>query len=159
SNTVMTTNSFKHFLRTQTKKILFVFIIILTGNISFSQSQTQRPARILFLLDASSSMLGDWTKNETRFKAAARLISTIADSIHAVNPDVAFAVRVFGSQYPAQEKNCFDSRLEVSFSSSNNAQIQTRLNYIQPRGYSPIAWALKETAEKDFTEGNLYAYS
>jgi len=155
----MTTNSFKHFLRTQTKKILFVFIIILTGNISFSQSQTQRPARILFLLDASSSMLGDWTKNETRFKAAARLISTIADSIHAVNPDVAFAVRVFGSQYPAQEKNCFDSRLEVSFSSSNNAQIQTRLNYIQPRGYSPIAWALKETAEKDFTEGNLYAYS
>ncbi len=125
----------------------------------FSQQVEQKPARILFLMDASSSMLNEWKAPETRFKAAARIVSAIVDSIHAVNSDVAFAVRVFGNQYPAQEKNCFDSRLEVPFNLANEGQIKARLQYLNPKGFSPIAWSLKETAEKDFIESDRYAYS
>lgn len=135
-----------------------IFLLVCNHKL-YAQPEVQKPARILFLLDASSSMLGNWTNTETRFKAASRIITSISDSIHAVNSDVAFAVRVFGNQYPAQEKNCFDSRLEVPFGYSNSRQIETRLKYLNPRGFSPIAWSLQETAENDFTESNRYAYS
>lgn len=135
-----------------------IFLLLCTVKLH-AQPEIQKPARILFLLDASSSMLGTWQNNETRFRAASRIITAISDSIHAVNNDVAFAVRVFGNQYPAQEKNCFDSRLEVPFGYSNSRQIETRLKYLNPRGFSPIAWSLQETAENDFTESNRYAYS
>lgn len=126
---------------------------------TYAQTEVLKPARILFLLDGSSSMLDTWNAPENRFNTASRLIAAIVDSIHAVNKDVAFAVRVFGNQYPAQEKNCFDSRLEVPFGISNEAQIRARLKYLTPRGFSPIAWSLKETAELDFTESSSYAYS
>ncbi|WP_118949949.1 vWA domain-containing protein [Taibaiella helva] len=137
-----------------------IFLLMLACSApGFAQPEAEKPARILFLLDASSSMLGDWNAPENRFHAASRLISSIVDSIHKVNPDVAFAVRAFGSQYPAQDKNCYDTRLEVPFGLNNEGQIKTRLRYLVPRGYSPIAWSLKETAENDFIESNAYAYS
>lgn len=138
---------------------VWVLLLLLSSIPAFPQEIKQKPARILFLMDASSSMLTEWKTPETRFQAAARIVSAIVDSVHAVNGDVAFAVRVFGNQYPAQEKNCFDTRLEVPFNLANDAQIKARLQYLHPKGYSPIALSLKETAEKDFTESDAYAYS
>lgn len=131
----------------------------LLANISSAQPEIQKPARILFLLDASSSMGNSWIDATTRFQTAGRIINTIVDSIHRVNPDVAFAIRVFGNQFPSQEKNCLDSRLEVPFSLGNDGQIKARLKYLSPRGYSPIAWSLQQAAELDFKENNQYAYS
>jgi hypothetical protein len=124
-----------------------------------AQEMNEKPARILFLLDASSSMQYDWNEGKTRFQIASDIINAIVDSIHQVNKDVAFAVRVFGGQYPAQMKNCFDTKLEVSFNYANDEQIKTRLKYIKPLGYSPIALSLKETAENDFVRSHNYAYS
>ncbi|WP_162903055.1 vWA domain-containing protein [Taibaiella koreensis] len=138
---------------------LVLWLLITCAGKLYAQPEVQKPARILFLLDASSSMLSDWNTTENRFHAASRLITAIVDSIHKVNPDVAFAVRAFGNQYPAQDKNCYDTRLEVPFGLSNEVQIRARLKYLVPRGYSPIAWSLKETAENDFTESNAYSYS
>lgn len=138
---------------------LFFVLAMMPPAKSYAQPEAQKPARILFLVDASSSMLSNWTPAETRFKAASRMISALVDSIHQVNKDVAFAVRVFGNQYPAQEKNCYDTKLEVPFNLGNDEQIRARLRYLTPLGYSPIAWSLKETAEKDFVESNLYSYS
>lgn len=132
---------------------------ILAAGRSYAQPVAQKPARILFLLDASSSMLNDWAGRENRFHAASRVIGAIADSIHIINPDVAFALRVYGNQFSAQDKNCYDSRLEVPFGYNNVERIQTRLRYLQPMGFSPIAWSLAQTAENDFTESNKYAYS
>ncbi len=141
------------------RKIVLSLIVAGLMQGVYAQTPTQKPARILFLLDASSSMLDNWTDRESRFAAAGRIISTIADSIQNINREVAFAVRVFGSQYPAQEQNCFDSRVEVSFNNGNASQVRTRLQYLTPRGYSPIAWSLKQTAEDDFNESDQYAYS
>jgi hypothetical protein len=139
--------------------VTLLVLLLANSYPALSQQVKQKPARILFLMDASSSMLSEWKAPESRFKAASRIVSAIVDSIHAVNSDVAFAVRVFGNQYPAQDKNCFDSRLEVPFNLANDEQIKARLRYLNPRGFSPIAWSLKETAEKDFTQSDAYAYS
>lgn len=137
---------------------LLVLLICLSGKV-FAQPEMQKPARILFLVDASSSMLGEWSPQENRFAAAARIINSIVDSIHKINTDVAFGVRVFGNQFPAQDKNCFDTKLEVPFKLANDEQIKARLKHIYPLGSSPIALSLKEAAEKDFVLSNQYAYS
>jgi len=128
-------------------------------NPGYAQRNVTKSARILFLLDASSSMGNSWADSTSRFGTASRIVNKIVDSIHKVNPDVAFAVRVFGSQFPAQDKNCFDSRLEVTFNLGNDEQIKARLKYLTPRGYSPIAWSLQQAAEQDFREDDRYAYS
>ncbi|WP_146146656.1 vWA domain-containing protein [Taibaiella chishuiensis] len=138
---------------------ILLIISMLAAYRSFGQPEAQKPARILFLLDASSSMLSDWQGRENRFHAASRIIGAIADSIHGINPDVAFALRVYGNQFPAQDKNCYDSRLEVPFGYNNVERIQARLRYLHPMGFSPIAWSLAQTAELDFTESNSFAYS
>ena len=137
--------------------IVVCFVLLLTSNILMAQ--VQKPARILFLLDASSSMGNSWSDANTRFQTAGRIVNTIVDSIHKVNPDVAFAIRVFGNQFPAQEKNCYDSKLEVEFNLGNDEQIKARLKYLTPRGYSPIAWSLQQAAEQDFKEDDHYSYS
>jgi len=149
-------------LRINVKRISGILIIafaFLCSNISLAQPEVQKPARILFLLDASSSMGNSWIDATSRFQTAGRIINTIVDSVHRVNPDVAFAIRVFGNQYPSQEKNCFDSRLEVPFNLANDGQIKARLKYLSPRGYSPIAWSLQQAAEQDFREDDRYSYS
>lgn len=122
-------------------------------------SQNQKPARILFLLDASGSMSQPWSAQTTRFQAASKIIVEIMDSIQAVNPDVAFALRAFGDQYPAKDSNCTDTKLEVAFGYKNESQISTRLQWIFPQGFSPIALSLQQAAENDFTEDDQYAYS
>ncbi len=124
-----------------------------------AQNAQEKPARILFLVDASGSMSEIWLKKESRFQAASRIISGIMDSINNLNQDVAFAVRVFGAEYPSVDENCFDTKLEVPFRNQNHSQIKTRLQNIRPKGFSPIAYSLKETAEKDFIQSNQYAYS
>lgn len=125
----------------------------------YAQQQADKPARILFLLDGSSSMVNKWDTQQSRLEAAAGLITAIADSIHMVNQDVEFALRVFGHQHGVNEKNCYDTKLEVGFGMQNVPQIKTRLAYIYPQGYSPIAWSLKEAALEDFKESGKYAYS
>jgi hypothetical protein len=152
-------DNFKRIGKKEWLSIVFFIVMAMLPIRMYAQPEIQKPARILFLIDASSSMLNNWTPSETRFNTASRVISSIVDSIHKVNTDVAFAVRVFGNQYPAQEKNCYDTKLEVPFNLGNDAQIKARLKYLKPLGYSPIAWSLKETAEKDFIESDQYAYS
>ncbi|RYZ14738.1 MAG: VWA domain-containing protein, partial [Sphingobacteriales bacterium] len=142
-------------------RIIGMFLLVMAMLPAYVSGQTEnhKPARILFLVDASSSMTSEWIGKESRFQAASRVINALVDSIHRVNTDVAFAVRVFGNQYPSQDKNCYDTKLEVPFNLGNDAQIKARLSYLKPLGYSPIAWSLKETAEKDFTESSNYSYS
>jgi len=146
-------------LKTTVIFIVWLILSVLSPGSHATAQETGKPVRIMFLVDASSSMMKEWNGTENRFQAAVRLITAIVDSTYAINGDAEFAVRVFGHQYPAQEKNCYDSRLEVSFNKQNIDQIKARLQYITPIGYSPIAWSLKETATEDFGQSQQYAYS
>ncbi|OSZ82616.1 hypothetical protein CAP35_04945 [Chitinophagaceae bacterium IBVUCB1] len=140
-------------------KCLLVFVFLLNGNALFAQKNDVKQPRILVLLDGSSSMSYEWTKDESRFKAASRIILSLIDSMYKVNKDVEFALRVYGHQYPSQQNNCFDTRLEVMFSKNNLDQMGMRLDALEPIGVSPIAFSLKEAAEWDFEKPYLNTYS
>jgi hypothetical protein len=146
------------------QKKLKYFLIIMIGFsflnpfVCFAQSSIKK-TRILFLIDASSSMTYSWNPTNTRFQVASNILLNIIDSIYTINNEVEFAVRAYGTQYSAQEKNCFDTKLEVPFNYQNVSQIKTRLQYIKPYGFSPIAYSLQQASENELNNSSFYDYS
>ncbi len=143
------------------KKTILIWIVVgfffVAGRLLAQQHQQSNTkpvekTRILFIMDASQSMLGKW-QGEEKFVIARRLLSQVLDSIKQVkNIDV--ALRVYGNQkrYPPQD--CNDTKLEVPFGNSNNIErIKYRLKHIHPKGTSPIAASLAK-ARFDFPNCN-----
>jgi hypothetical protein len=124
-----------------------------------AQAQATKRTRILFLVDASSSMTYNWVGTDNRFAAAATIITAVMDSIYAINNEVEFALRVYGSQYPSQEKNCTDTKLEVGFNLQNASQIKQRMKYITPLGSSPIAFSLLTASNEELSNTDNYEYN
>ena len=135
------------------KKINFLLFISFTISIADVEAQSNREApkltRILFLLDASGSMLARWEK-DLRINTAKKLLSDIVDSLEQ-RKNLQLALRVYGHQHPKRVKNCKDTKLEVPFSPNNHGQIKKKLKLIQPKGVTPIAYSL-EQASNDFPE-------
>ncbi len=104
-------------------------------------------------------MTYNWNKDLTRYQVASSILLQIVDSIYSINNEVEFAVRAYGTQYPSQDKNCFDTRLEVPFNMQNVLQIKSRMSYLQPIGYSPIAYSLRQAAENELNNSQQYDYS
>lgn len=117
------------------------------------QQKLPEKTRILFLLDGSGSMLAPWG-NELRINVAKRILGDLVDSLK-VNNKVELALRVYGHQYPSKEQNCRDTRLEVPFNGANHDQIIQRLQYIYPKGTTPIAFSLQQAAN-DFPNDDTY---
>lgn len=128
---------------------------------SWSQQgfKTEKQPRILILLDGSSSMLQQWTKDEQRFKTAGRIITTLIDSVYGVNNEVEFGLRLYGHQSPVKDNNCFDTKKEVIFSKDNLTQMSLRLDALHPYGVSPIAYSLKQAALEDLVDLKENKYS
>jgi len=144
------------FLRNVFFILLFTIIVIP----AFSQPRSEyKQYRILILLDGSSSMVQQWNEKDSRFQIASHIITRLMDSVYHFNPDVEFALRVYGHQHGVPENNCFDTRREVAFSKDNYTQMDLRLEALHPIGVSPIAYSLKVAAEEDFNDSYNYAYS
>lgn len=109
--------------------------------------------RILFLLDGSGSMLGNW-EGTTRIMAAKRLLSDMVDSLR-IDPGVELALRVYGHQYHRRLQNCQDSKLEVGFNQNNHDLIIRKLRDITPQGTTPIAYSLQQL-KNDFPSDNTF---
>lgn len=124
-----------------------LFLILVGGQTLSAQKQN---VRILFVFDASQSMLGRW-QSATKMQIAVRLLNELVDSLKK-EPHVDLALRVFGHQknYPPQD--CDDSKLEIPFAKNNHERIKNFLSTIQPRGTTPIALSLEATAN-DFPRG------
>ncbi|GAB3636166.1 hypothetical protein GCM10027422_17560 [Hymenobacter arcticus] len=103
--------------------------------------------RILFLLDASGSMMAPW-EGKPRWEVAKRLLAKMADSLNTY-PNLELGLRVYGHQSPNAEQNCEDSRLEVPFAPKNAAAIKARLKTLKAQGNTPITYSLEQSA-KDF---------
>jgi hypothetical protein len=116
-------------------------------------------SRILILLDGSGSMRQSFADGSEKFKTGCEIIGRIMDSVYAVNKDAEFSLRVFGHQHPVSENDCSDTKNEVPFGRNNKAAIVEHLKAIHPLGVSPIAYSLKEAAEKDITDEMFNAYS
>jgi hypothetical protein len=104
-------------------------------------------------------MIQKWPSGKEKYKAADELILRLMDSIYAVNPDVEFALRVFGHQYTVDQNNCYDTKTEVPFSKDNKIQMSLRLEDIRPLGVTPISYALLQAAKFDLVDEERNAYS
>lgn len=133
------------------RSINIALIVIVSLFSAFASAQQkpeiQETTRILFILDASKSMNGQWQKQQ-KFKIATSILSQVLDSLKG-SENLEVALRVYGHQRNYPPQNCNDSKLEVPFAKNNFEKIKQRLKYLSPRGTTPIAMSL-ERAKTDF---------
>lgn len=132
-------------------KNLFLYLIfIITVSAGYSQqkqSDSPQKTRILFLIDGSNSMNGDWN-NEGRWEAAKGILENLVDSLK-VYKNLELGLRVYGHQTYKAQQNCKDTKLEAPFSIGNHEAIKAKLDDIKPKGVTPLAYSLEQCA-KDF---------
>jgi Ca-activated chloride channel family protein len=98
--------------------------------------------RILFVLDASYSMLKNWG-TENRWEIAKRVLGEMADSLQQYD-NAEFGLRIFGHQSGTGEHNCRDSRLEIPVGKHKPAEIREKLKSVQPKGITPIVYSIQQ---------------
>jgi len=130
-----------------------LLFIAITSSAQEVQQKIPAKTRILFLLDGSGSMLASWGETD-RMTAAKTLLAELVDSLRN-NTNLQLALRAYGHRYSRGAQNCKDTKLEVSFSPSNHQLIIQKLERIQPKGTTPIAYSLQQAAN-DFPETGGY---
>lgn len=136
------------------QRIAIITFLIVSFHSLFAQKQPEpkpRPiptTRILFIFDASQSMLGRW-QSDTKFNIAKRIMSELLDSLAYVK-NIELGLRVYGHQSHFPPQDCKDTKLEVPFGPDNAAKIKSKLRTVSPRGTTPLAYSLEQSA-KDFT--------
>ncbi|MCG8699120.1 MAG: VWA domain-containing protein [Bacteroidales bacterium] len=112
---------------------------------SYSPRKQDPPdTRILFIFDASQSMMGMWD-SDRKINIARKTMLSIVDSLEKVS-NVQMALRIYGHQSPVPPQDCGDTRLEVPFGKNNAGRIRQELRYVNPKGTTPIAISLKAGA-------------
>ncbi len=136
------------------KAVRIVFLTLITFTYCASYAQLTTPpkyippdTRILFIFDASQSMLGYWETNR-KITIARDVLIHMIDSLEHLN-NVQMALRLYGHQKPVPPQDCDDTRLEVPFGKGNAPRIRQELRYVTPKGTTPIAHSL-EMGAKDF---------
>jgi len=136
------------------KRILYkLFFLFITFNFITYNSFSQKPeekkptTRILFVFDASQSMLGEW-ETDTKINIARNFLIKMVDSLEQL-PNVMMAIRIYGHQSPVPPQDCEDTKLEVAFAPNNGTRIRQKLRFITPKGTTPIAHSL-ELCGNDF---------
>ena len=136
------------------RKLLLISCFLMISLISTGQQNTEIPVpttRILFVFDASQSMYGRW-QSDMKMHIAQKLLGNVLDSLNNIE-NLEMALRVYGHQKPFPPQDCDDTRLEVPFGKNNVSRIKYKLSTINPKGTTPIAYALSQ-ASSDFTACN-----
>ena len=131
------------------KFLLYLLITALAvkANAQMINAFEGRKTRILFLLDASGSMLAEMEESN-RWSVAVTLLSRMVDSLRGVK-DVELGLRVFGHNKPNSMRDCHDTKLEVPFAPFNHKSFRKTLRSIKPLGFTSITQSLLAT-EDDF---------
>ena len=131
---------------TSKKSIIFFILSILLSVEVFSQKKQEPVNRILFVFDASQSMLGRWQSGR-KIDIAKQLLTNITDSLKDVK-NLELGLRVYGHQRSFPPQDCDDTRLEINFIPSNvfADRIKGKLSMIRTKGTTPIAKSLEEAA-------------
>jgi len=132
---------------TNKKSIIIFFILSILLSVEvFSQKKQEPVNRILFVFDASQSMLGRWQSGR-KIDIAKQLLTNITDSLKDVK-NLELGLRVYGHQRSFPPQDCDDTRLEINFIPSNvfADRIKGKLSMIRAKGTTPIAKSLEEAA-------------
>ncbi len=131
------------------KHIFFILFI----SLSFFTSAQKKPAvkftRILFVFDASKSMIAKH-ENTTRMDGAKNLFFKFIDSL-SKDKTLQFALRMYGHTVKYPPGDCKDSKLIVPFGINNIALIKEKVKAASPTGITPIEHSLTESAN-DFKD-------
>ncbi len=129
------------------KKIIIsiiLFSICINASITAPPKKEPPRTRILFIFDASFSMAGEW-ENEKKINLARKTLFDIVDSLND-KENIQMALRIYGHQSPVPPQDCKDTKLEVSFRNNNANAIKQKLNFIDPKGTTPISYSLEQGA-------------
>ncbi|MFN5217587.1 MAG: vWA domain-containing protein [Sphingomonadales bacterium] len=127
--------------------LLFSVFIAVTASSQIQNAFPGKKTRILFLLDASGSMVAEMGKTN-RWAVSVTLISRMVDSLRLVE-NCEVGLRVFGHGKPITMRDCYDTKLEVPFAPNNHKGFITKLRQVKPLGFTSITQSLLATA-KDF---------
>ena len=127
------------------KILIFIGLILLSSNL-YPQKKQEPVNKILFVFDASQSMLGRWQSGR-KIDIAKQLLTNITDSLKDVK-NLELALRVYGHQRSFPPQDCDDTRLEINFIPSNifAERVKGKLSMIKAKGTTPIARSLEEAA-------------
>ncbi|WP_241499080.1 vWA domain-containing protein [Rufibacter ruber] len=132
---------------------LWLLCLLLWGTATPAAAQNKQPppkkTRLLFLLDASGSMLAKWEESQ-RWQVAKTMLARMADSLDSYK-NLEIALRVYGHQSTVAQKNCKDTKLEVPFAPHNSENVKKKLQQIVPKGNTPLTYSLAQSAN-DFPE-------
>jgi Ca-activated chloride channel family protein len=124
--------------------VLFALLFAPAARAQNAAPEKPKVTRILFLLDASGSMMAPW-EGQPRWNVAKRMLAKMVDSLNAY-PNLELGLRVYGHQFPNSEKNCQDSKLEVPFAPRNAKAIKDKLTILKAQGNTPITYSLLQSA-------------
>ena len=142
------------------KKTLFnislslLLLLCVAIKISAQTEPIEKPkkplTRLLFIFDASNSMIGMW-ESDSKINVARRILISLLDSLDKVD-NLELALRCYGHQSVVPPQDCNDTRLEIPFAKNNGLRIKNRIQNIHPKGTTPIARSLAAAAD-DFPKG------
>lgn len=111
---------------------------------------SKEPTRILFVFDASKSMVNT-VQGTTRMEGAKLLFFRFVDSLSKY-PNYKFALRMYGHTVAYPPGDCNDTKLVVPFNAKNAInQIKLKIANASPTGITPIEHSLVEAAN-DFPD-------
>ncbi len=122
-------------------------ILFLMGALVSLPLKASAKTDIMYILDASGSMRAAM-EGRTQMDVAKQSIKA---SIESIPPETQVALRVYAHRVEQTDKaaSCVDTELLIPFSPLNKADFSAKVDALQPKGYTPIAYSLQQT-ELDF---------
>jgi hypothetical protein len=123
------------------RKTLFIVPALL---LFLAAASAEAKTDIEFVLDASGSMraaMGGSTQMEIAKQ-------TIKSTIATIPPETHVALRVYAHRVEQSDKagSCVDTELMIPFGPLNTSAFGGKVDSIQPKGYTPIAYSLQQVA-------------
>lgn len=112
------------------------------------------PGSLALILDSSDSMAQADVTGGTRMDAAK---SALHDVVNGLNEDQQVTLLAYGSRESSapdnKAKGCQDVSVLAPLGSANKDKLNSDINSLQPRGYTPIGTALRRAADELGTNG------
>ncbi len=115
--------------------------------VPFQPTTVEGGLAVELVLDASGSMNG-LLGTETKMNIAKSLLQDLTPQWATLKqPPLSFALRLLGATTSLEANQCDDSQLLIPFGPIDPTTVQQKLAQLQPKGSSPIAYALEKAGE------------